>query len=436
MQLQKPNKKFQRYLAMTTLCAGLFAAMPSAHAANWLMLQGTEPADNAARAKVWGFIQPMYSKDFSNGFAGKYVPPKLVGPSLDSQSSFNILRARIGVRGTGFPLDSKVNYFILTEFGNNAITNGGHYGSYKPYLSDASVTLNYIKGARVRLGLFKYPGSEEGLQGIAAFPYIGYTSVTNQMLLERFPTNGETNIAPQTVPNADMNAFSAPAGAFRDVGAQVFDAFDVGNWEHTYAVMLGNGHGMQMTDNNSSKDLYLYWSSAYLFDKSAKGPFRPSLKMFTWYQSGKRTDAYDKTQEQERKRYGVGVSYLKKPFRVSAEYMVGKGMIFQGAQNPQRMFNNNKAAGGYVEGGYFIPNTKFELDLRYDTYKRNKGILKGPTPEAKFNTWTAGVNYHFNKKTRFTLDYSIRKDSSVFTPVNNQLKDVKGLLALQVTAVF
>ncbi|HUX83225.1 MAG TPA: porin [Halothiobacillus sp.] len=436
MQLQKSNKKFQRYLALTTLCAGLFAAMPSAHAANWLMLQGTEPADNAARAKVWGFIQPTYQKDFSDAFAGKYVPPKLIGPSLDSQSSFNIIRARIGVRGTGFPLDNKVNYFILTEFGNNAITNGGKYGSYKPYLSDASVTLNYIPGARVRMGLFKYPGAEEGLQGIAAFPYINYTGVTNQMLLERFPTNGEVNIKPQPVPNADMNAFSAPAGAFRDVGVQVFDSFDVGNWEHTYAAMLGNGHGMQMTDNNSSKDLYLYWSSAYLFDKSAKGPFRPSLKMFTWYQSGKRTDAYNTTQEQERKRYGAGISYLKKPFRVTAEYMVGKGMIFQGQQNPQTMFNDNKAAGGYIEGGYFIPNTKWELDLRYDTYKRNKGIMTGATPEAKFNTWTAGVNYHFNKKTRVTLDYAIRKDSSVFTPVNNQLKDVKGLLALQVTAVF
>jgi opacity protein-like surface antigen len=436
MQLQKPNKKFQRYLALTTLCAGLFAAMPSAHAANWLMLQGTEPADNAARAKVWGFIQPTYQKDFSDAFAGKYVPPKLIGPNLSTQSSFNILRARIGVRGTGFPLDNKVNYFILTAFGNNAITNGGRYGSYKPYISDASVTLNYIKGARVRLGLFKYPGAEEGLQGIAVFPYINYTGVTNQMLLERFPTNGENNIAPQPVPDAQMNAFTAPVNAFRDVGVQVFDSFDVGNWEHSYAVMVGNGHGMQMADNNSSKDLYLYWSSAYLFDKHAKGPFRPSLKMFTWYQSGKRTNAYNTTQEQERKRYGAGVAYLKMPFRVTAEYMVGKGMIFQGQQNPQTMFNDNKASGGYIEGGWYIPNTKWELDLRYDTYKRNKGIMKGPTSEAKFNTWTAGVNYHFNKKTRVTLDYAMRKDSSPFTPVNNQLKDVKGLLALEVTAVF
>lgn len=431
------KKQFSKALKISSVCAGIMLAMSgSAHAANWLMLQGTEPADNAPRAKVWGFIQPEYQKDTSEASPQGYIPPKLIGPGLQSQSGFNVLRARIGVRGTGFPLDSHVNYFLLAEFGNNAITNGGHYGHYRPYITDASVTLNYIKGARVRLGLFKYPGSEEGLQGIASLPYINFTQVTNQLMLERYPTDGETNIKPQQVPNADMLAFSKPAGAFRDTGIQVFDAFDVGNWEHSYAVMYGNGNGVQMLDNDGNRNVYLYWSSAYLFDKKIKGPFRPSVKMYGWYQDGKRTNAYDKTQTQDRKRYGVGVSYTKKPFRVNAEYMWGKGMIFQGAQNPQTLFNDNEASGGYLEGGWFIPNTNFELDLRFDTYKRNKGIQTGPTPEAKFNTVTAGVQYHFNKKTRVNFDYSKEHFSSVATNVDNQLKGVKGRFAVEVTAIF
>jgi hypothetical protein len=82
MKPQTTNKKIQRYLALTSLCAGIFAAMPSAHAANWIMLQGTEPAGTAPRAEVWGFIQPTYSKDFSNAFAGKYVPPKRPQPGF------------------------------------------------------------------------------------------------------------------------------------------------------------------------------------------------------------------------------------------------------------------------------------------------------------------------------------------------------------------
>ena len=198
----------------------------SAYSANWLMLQGTETAKQgeAPRAHVWGFIQAQYQYDNSDPSLrpnpdGGYVPPKLIGPNLDDQSAFNVNRARIGVRGTGFPLDSKVNYFILTEFGNNGIT----YGDDGKHLTDASITLNHIPGARIRMGLFKYPGAEEGLQAIHVFDYINFTSVTNQLLLERFPssstssagappvytTTTESNQAATPTPDADMNQYSS-----------------------------------------------------------------------------------------------------------------------------------------------------------------------------------------------------------------------------------
>ncbi|MCL7751655.1 OprO/OprP family phosphate-selective porin [Guyparkeria hydrothermalis] len=414
------------------ICLGLGAA-GSAQAANWLMLQGTEKADNAPRAKVWGFIQPEYQQDFSDAHpTDTYIPPKLIGPGLDDQSAFNIRRARIGVRGTGFPLDGKVNYFLLAEFGNNAITNGGRYGDYTPALTDASVTLNYIPGARIRAGLFKTPGAEEALQGIIALPYINYTSVTNQLLLERFPDDGDSNIPPQTTPSADMNGFSQSAGAYRDTGIQIFDSFDTGKWEHSYAAMLGNGNGVQILDDDSNKDVYLYWSSAYLFDGKAGGPWRSTMKLFGWYQDGKRTNAYDKNQEQDRTRYGIGAFYLKRPFRVSAEYIKGEGMIFQGQHTPQAMFNDFKAEGGYVEGAYFVPNTPFELQLRYDTYNRN---VDQPN-KATFDTWTAGVQYHINKKTRATLNYAFRDFSSDAAGPNSHLEGVGDRVSVQLTAVF
>ncbi len=414
------------------ICLGLGVGN-SAQAANWLMLQGTEKADNAPRAKVWGFIQPEYQQDFSDAHpSDTYIPPKLIGPGLDDQSAFNIRRARIGVRGTGFPLDGKVNYFLLAEFGNNAITNGGRYGDYTPHLTDASVTLNYIPGARIRAGLFKTPGSEEALQGIIALPYINYTSVTNQLLLERFPDDRDSNIPPQTTPSADMNGFSQSAGAYRDTGIQIFDSFDTGKWEHSYAAMLGNGNGVQILDDDSNKDLYLYWSSAYLFDGKAGGPWRSTMKLFGWYQDGTRTNAYDKSQEQDRTRYGIGAFYLKRPFRLSAEYMQGEGMIFQGQHAPKAMFNDYKARGGYVEGAYFIPNTPFELQLRYDTYERN---VDQPN-KATYDTWTAGVQYHFNKKTRATLNYAFRDFSSDAAGPDSHLEGVDGRVAVQLTAVF
>jgi hypothetical protein len=184
--------------------AGLvgFAAMVAsgaAGAANWLLLQGTEPSGSADLARVWGFVQVQYQKDQSDpNPAGGYIPPKLIGPNLDSQSAFNVNRARIGVRGVAMPLDSKINYFLLLEMGNNGITEPT--GSFAK-ATDASITFNHIKGARIRAGLFKYPGAEEGLQAIHVFDYINFTWVTQQMLLERFPNRTYSpNIPAQTLP--------------------------------------------------------------------------------------------------------------------------------------------------------------------------------------------------------------------------------------------
>ena len=125
--------------------AGLvgFAAMVAsgaAGAANWLMVQGTEPDGSADLARVWGFVQVQYQKDQSDpNPAGGYIPPKLIGPNLDSQSAFNVNRARIGVRGVAMPLDSKINYFLLLEMGNNGITEPS--GSFAK-ATDASITFN------------------------------------------------------------------------------------------------------------------------------------------------------------------------------------------------------------------------------------------------------------------------------------------------------
>ena len=423
---------------ITLLAAGIAGCLltQTAYSANWLMLQGTETAKQgqAPRAHVWGFIQAQYQYDNSApNPAGGYIPPKLIGPNLDDQDGFNVNRARIGVRGTGFPLDSKVNYFILAEFGNNGIT----YGDDGKHLTDASVTLNHIPGARVRMGQFKYPGAEEGLQAIHVFDYINFTSVTNQLLLERFPNpdGSDLNKSPTPTPNAEMNQYSQSVGAFRDVGIQVFDTFKASNWEHSYAIMVGNGNGINRGENDSNKDVYVYWSSEMVF--GGKGGRREGWKTFAWYQDGKRTNAYDPTQEQDRTRYGVGTKYLKKPFRVTAEYIEGEGMIFQGQHRPQHIFNNEEANGGYIEGGWYIGNTNLELDLRYDTYTRGENHPNSAAnDESTADTVTVGAQYHFNKKTRVNMEYASRDYKSDTAAVNTQQEGVDGRFAIQVTHIF
>jgi len=435
--------------AAAALCAAAGLTATGAQAANWLMLQGTEPEAAAARARIWGFIQPEYQKDFSDAnAAGAYIPPKLLGPDLESQSAFNVRRARIGVRGTPMPIDPKINYFLLLEMGNNAITAPNDAFAK---LTDASVTFNYIDGARIRAGLFKYPGAEEGLQAIHVFDYVNFTDVTNQLLLERFPNSTYTgNVGPQTLPpGTDLNAFTDSVGAFRDVGVQVFDAFDVGNdWELSYAAMIGNGNGLNMTDNDDNKDVYLYLSAEKVY--GGKGPRREGMKFFVWTQRGKRTldntnDATHNPQEYDRDRTGVGFKYLRKPWRFTAEYMTGEGMIFVGPDKPTFDINpavpagngeNGEASGWYVEGGWYIPGTKWEIDARYDRYNR----LEDDQFEMQFDTLTLGTQYHFNKKVRAAINYEISEAEAVNLGSgegpNANPDGVDNRIAVQLTAIF
>ncbi|HKK13471.1 MAG TPA: porin [Gammaproteobacteria bacterium] len=450
-----------RRVTQAVACAmGLLALGGTAQAANWLKLQGTERPSAVGRAHVWGFIQPeyQYTKDTKlpagTPWAGTGAVFNQQRPDLSSNSSFNVLRARIGVRGTGFPLDDKVNYFVLAEFGNNGITKPS---SAAAQLTDASITLNQIPHARIRIGEFKYPGSEEGLMAIHVFNYINFTNVTNQMLLERhFAATTGANPHPYGADSA--NEMNAPVGAFRDIGVQVFDWFDVGDWEHTYAVMVGNGNGINRTDNNNNKDLYLYWSSAKIF--GGKGPRRQDWKTYAWYESGKRTiGVYSGSslseQTFDRKRYGIGTTFLKGRYRAAAEYMWGKGMIFNGtsggavpgtvatggpgAGSSVAYFNvnpNEKAHGWYIDGGYkVLPN--LELDLRYDQYNRN---TKVSADEREFKTTTVGAQYFFNKKSRMLVNYEFRSADAPNLPdsanPNKVLDSIDNRLSAQLLIIF
>ena len=423
---------FKKTLAAAAIVAGL-SAIQVAEAANWLMLQGTERPGAAGRAKVWGFIQTQYQQDDSDSSTtngGGYIPPKLIGPNLNSQAQFNVNRARIGVRGIGMPLDSSVNYFLLAELGNNGITaNDGDVA-----VSDASITVN-TDAVRIRTGLFKTPGAEEALQAIHVFDYINFTQVSNQLMLERFAQVGDASGPAMPVP-AGMNHHSRAVGAFRDVGVQFFDSFKSDKWDHSYAVMFGNGNGLNFGDNDDNKETYLYWASELSY--GGKGPRAEGLKIFAWNQSGKRIDPNNTTMEEDRTRTGFGVKYLKKPFRATFEAMQGEGMIFQGQHRPTHTFNALSASGYYVDFGYYIPKSKWQIDLRVDSYTREENhptSVKG-TDESTFETTTIAAQYHINKKTRVTIEYADRSFGSDTAAVEKELSGVTSRTAVQLTHIF
>ncbi|MCF6337271.1 MAG: porin [Gammaproteobacteria bacterium] len=452
-------KQALRKMALAAVCVGGVAVTIPVQAANWLMLQGTEPASTAGRAKVWGFIQPEYQQTRGSEIdAGPWTGQRAVfnamRPDLKADKGFNTIRARVGVRGVGMPIDPKVNYFFLAEFGNNGITQQGG-GSVK--VTDASVTLNHIPGARIRVGTFKTPGSEEGLQAIHVFDYINFTGATNGLLLERFFNgNGSgTFVSPVAGPgtaadSGDANRPNGSVSAFRDTGVQVFDTFKQGSWEHAYAIMMGNGNGIARGENDDNKETYLYWSSERVY--AGSGPRRQGWKMFAWKQSGKRTLSTEGAGEYNRDRAGLGTTYKKGRHRAAFEYITADGMIFNGTDGgaiagsvsnlpagAAGKFTGNTDAGGdgqvtasfnvEVEGeadGYYLhygfaPNPRWEFDVRYDVYNRMTDVS---AKERQFKTWTLGTQYFFNRKSRVIVNYEIRNAEAPNLPVSDNANKI------------
>ena len=442
-------KNFKKVALAATCTALLGGAMTTANAANWLMLQGTERADQAPRAKVWGFLQPGYLQTENTllpvgAFAGQRSQFNTHQPDLSSGSTFQIMRARLGVRGVALPLDNKVNYFLLAEMGNNGLTQpGGGSGSVK--LTDATVTLNHIKGMRVRIGQMKVPMSEELYQGIMTFNYVNMTNYANQQLIERpFWTDGNTACQPGTSHanylqfcNGDAQTqFRSSAVAVRDTGIQLFDTFKSGSWEHSYAVLYGNG-GANKDNRDNSFDTTLYWSSEKIF--SGKGPWRDHMKFFAWSTKGKRT-LYDSAtlaaggslesaeRKYDRNLSGLGFIYQKNKFRFWTEFNSADGMIFTGSTGgavPGAVSNagtdvaqftmqpTGKSSGYYVDFGYKI-TPKVELDIRHDVYNRVTNLAA--SAQRDYTTTTLGLQYKFNKKTKMILNYEMREFNSPNTP--------------------
>lgn len=471
-----------RKAALAALCVGGMAVTLQADAANWLMLQGTEPEGVAPRAKLWGFVQPTYSQtDGSTVAAGAWkdsnFQPNMIAPDLKTNKDFYLQRARFAVRGNNLPLDSKINYFLMAEMGNNGITTQS--GSAVA-LTDASVTLNHIPHARVRVGQFKTPMSEEVYQGIMVMDYINFTNMANQQLIERFfATDGQaaciegnTGLAPNSSSAyfehcSDGNQFIGSVGAARDIGVQLFDTFKVSDWEHSYSLMYGNGNGINRGDNDDNKDLYLYWSSEKLFGGNAKGPWREGWKLYAWNINGTRTlldsaalNTGSRVEEEyDRKITGVGTTFRKGKYRAAAEYITFDGMIFNGSTggaipgdlNTQAvggaldagartsLFNvlpEEKADGWYLDFGYKVM-PKLELDLRYDLYNRGTEV---DANERTYETTTLGAQWFFNKKTRFIINYEIRNQDAPNLPsthnANKIADELDNRLSMQIYAMF
>ena len=375
----------------------------SAQASNWLQLQGNE-APNAPAFRVFGFVQPTYTYIDAkpvNGLQGasavnngKYSALNLNWPNLEHPHQFQVLRAGLGARGK---LSDEINYFVALDAGQNGST---YY--HDVVLTDASLTFNFIPGARVRAGLFKLPTSDEALLAVnTSSPYV-YNSNAVLYLLVGLPVQSSGAVNASGTSSANLaSGFSG----YRDWGVQVYDWFNRGQWEHSYAAMLSNGSAIDHPrDDDTRKDVTLRLQTSYLL--GGQGPNREDVSAFVWRQNGSRLFG---SQHYPMVREGAGLKYLQGNYRASAEYLRADGMVVGGQAppfvgQPFAVGVNEKAGGWYVEGGWrFL--AQWELDLRYDYLDF---MTQNLANEREFTTTTLGVQYFINPATRAIFNYEWR----------------------------
>ncbi len=370
-----------------------------AGAADWPMLQGAEPGApaDAPAARVWGFAQVV-----GEGLVGAKPATGLVSDGMlpyegqipvynrigegEATWGLSVRRARLGVRGAIPKTSGKVAYLLAAEFGANALTREAPV-----VLTDASVSLAYVPGVRLRVGKFKLPLGEEALEmNPAAAQFVNFTPTTSQLL-------GENRV----VDGAYVGGFSG----YRDLAVQAFETFDVAGTELSYAVALSNGAWSGWDDDNG-KDVtgrvaWVPWRA----DADDHGVRREEVRMWAFWQQGTRAlegVRYDRI------RRGGGASVVASGVFARVEVVQASGMIELGSQPPfagapVAVVGEGEAIGanaavtyrrGWVAGG-----------VRYDGLARRYDSL----PDLRvFHTATFNATFEPDPKVRVMLDYELR----------------------------
>lgn len=408
----------------------------SAQAVNWLMLQGTEPANVSHRPFL--FAQPSYTRDLSSEISagpntGRRALPTTVAPWFENDSEFHFRRARAGVRGnfTGVAqtdFTRKMNYFVLAEFAPNLLSYDFQGERERKLAPDHfSVTFNHIAGARLRLGLFKTPGLEETYQGIVSQDYIEFTDFAAREMLEIF-ASGNTRVSPSAGTNADIGVPVVKSEGFngaRDWGVQVFDSFKQDDWDYSYAFMLGRGAGIHESGRAQKPLEQYYYLSAEEDIAGGKGPWKYGIKYYAWLQKGVRVFASDPLQQEyDRLRYGIGVRSQGPLFGLTARQrldiglMVADGMLFVSpvgaVKGGDLMFaaeKGNRSRAVSIDYGYFV-TPKWEAMLRWDRHEllyATDGIVWTRGDARNINAINYAVQYHFTPKMKLAFNFIDRK---------------------------
>lgn len=412
-----------RRLGLALGLAALTAA-PAARAADWPIIQGTEVGQPEGAIRPFGFIQVV-----GEGMLGGEVHG-LRSPALaqfeGQRPAFNELidggtwgvtvrRARPGLRGAIPGTDRRVSYFFLAEFGTAQIARNG------ATLTDAALTFSYVPGARVRVGQFKLPVVDEGVEAnpIAA-EWINFSLPTTALVLDH---------------TVRSDRYIGGVSGFRDVGVQVFDTFQWRKLALSYALVVSNGR-INSIEDDAAKDVTGRTTLSWVFSGKPNDPHRQELSVFAWGQRGERT--FD-TGSVQRIRSGAGIHLEKEPIRIRAEAVYASGGLVLGPNppflgQPIAVSPTGRALGGYVQARVRL--TKHLLaGLRYDELIRD---LDDPRARRIFRGLAPMIEVAPHPRVRLQANYERRWLSAPDAPPDAQTiaRAMGDRVAVQATVIF
>lgn len=383
------------------------------YAKDWVMLQSTEPSADQTQRRML-FLQPQYA--FSLGerlsagpFQGEKGIFNLNGPEFRDAASFQIVRAFAMARGNMPGTEGKINYFGMLDFGETLMT-GSERTTESPtnlQLADLSATFNYIPMARLRLGQFITPSSNEMMRAVHFYDFINFSNFTIFTMLDwgmPGPGDGTTTNRP-----------AHPNAGFRDIGLMLFDKINLGKTEHTYSLMVGNGNGLSRWENDGSHDLYWRYRLGWNFNPES------DLEFVLWGSKGNRTlDMSGTPTIFKRERFGSDLSLRFSDWRIDLGYGYAEGIIFHGTlgagqpgivngggQIASFLTLPEETARGYQIAVNYDLMKQYSFGVRYDEVNYGLRVLAN---ERIFDTFTLSTQYKFDPQspTRLILNYEFR----------------------------
>lgn len=277
----------------------------------------------AAVPKVSGFINLRYAYD-----------------ATSKENGFDVRRARLDFKGA---VGEKMDYRLQLELAGS------------PKILDAYVTYRFCPGLGVQAGEFKVPFTLENQYGPADLE-----TIDNSMAVTYLCNY------------SDLSGISANG---RDVGLCLRGGlFSVKNYKFVdYALGVFNGNGINLKDNNNTKDF------------SGMLGIRPLKDFSLWgaYYNGIYTREKVK---HKRERSSAGLEWKSRKTLFRSEYILGNtgGM---------------KSEGTYALAGQYV-HDRVQLLLKYDYFRRDKSFSRN-----REHDYLVGINYFPLKRVRLQANY-------------------------------